>query len=326
MADPEPDKSRKKKKRKKKKARRPDNPGHPVYWPTHAGLGLLRLLAALPVPVQGALADGLGTLLWASIPGRRQVVRTNLELAFPEYSDRERRRVERGAFRASARALFEGGVSWYAPESKIADRYTIAGLENLERARAEGKGVILLGGHYTTLEISGRLLARHVPDFYPIYKKAKNPVFNAAMVAGRRSRFPDVLINDDMRAILRVLRKGNLVWYAPDQDFGRKGSVFAPFMGVQASTLTMTARLARVSGAPVVPLYSERRPGNRWHLELGEPLEGFPSGDDEADARQVNAAIEHQVRRTPDQYLWLHHRYKTRPDPNAPSVYKDAKK
>ncbi|MGM0476205.1 MAG: lipid A biosynthesis acyltransferase [Pseudomonadota bacterium] len=325
MAGPELDKPRKKKK-KKKKSSWPENPGHPVYWPTRMGLGLLRLFSTLPVPVQGALADGLGTLLWATMPGRRQVARTNLELAFPEYTDRERRRVERGVFRASARALFEGGISWHAPDSKIADRYTISGLENLEQARAAGKGVILLGGHYTTLEISGRLLARHVPDLYPIYKEARNPVFNAAMVAGRRGNFPDVLINDDMRAILRVLRKGGVVWYAPDQDFGRRGSVFASFMGVQASTLTMTARLAKVSGAPMVPLYSERRPGNRWHLELGKPLDGFPSGDDEADARRVNAAIEHQVRRTPDQYLWLHHRYRTRPNKSDPSLYKDAKK
>ena len=292
----------------------PANLGHPRYWGTWFGLGLLRLLNHLPIPLLNRLADGLGILVRGLLPERRHIARVNLELAFPDYSEHERRRLERNTFKAAGRGLMEGGLAWWAAEARLAPRYTIEGLNHLEEARAQGRGVILLGGHYSTLEISGRLLARHVEELYPIYKPAKNPAFNATMLKSRRRTFADVLRNDDMRAIVRVLRRGGVVWYAPDQDFGRKGSVFAPFMGVETATLTMTARLARVSGAPMVPFYSERRPGHCWHLELAPVLEDFPSGDDVADAARINKTIEHQVRRTPEQYLWIHRRFKTRPE------------
>nr|WP_274522080.1 lysophospholipid acyltransferase family protein [Halorhodospira sp. 9621] len=313
--------SEKKKRRKGKKKKPPTNIFHPVYWPTWLGLGVLRLLALLPIPLIGRLGDGLGMLLWAVVPSRRHIVRTNLGLAFPELDTRGRRRLERAHFRSAARGMLEGALAWWAPINRLAPYYTIDGLEHLEAAREHGRGVILLGPHYTSVEMCGKIIGAHVADFYPVYKPAKDRAFNAAMVRARRTGVVDVLPNTDMRRILRVLREGNVVFYAPDQDFGRQGSVFAPFMGVETSTLTMTARLARSTGARVVPLHCRRLAGNRWHVFLEPALEPFPTGDDVADATRINSVIEAQVRDAPEQYLWLHRRFKTRPDPDAPNPY-----
>ncbi len=296
---------------------------HLKYAPTWIGLGVLRLLALLPVPALGYLGDLLGSLLWLILPGRRHIARTNIRLAFPSYTAKEQRRLVRAHFRSAARGMLEGSLAWWAPTEKISPRYTIEGLPHLEAARAQGRGVILLMPHYTTMEMCCRIIVLHVPDFYPIYKPTKDPVFNAAMQHQRlRAGTAGLLANADMRSILQVLRRGHVVWYAPDQDFGRKGCVFVPFMGVATSTLTMTARLAGTSGAPVVPLHCQRLPGNRWHARLEPALEGFPSGDPETDAARINHVIEAQVQRTPEQYLWLHRRFKTRPDPREPNPYR----
>ncbi|HEX9803206.1 MAG TPA: LpxL/LpxP family Kdo(2)-lipid IV(A) lauroyl/palmitoleoyl acyltransferase, partial [Gammaproteobacteria bacterium] len=286
----------------------------PRYWPTWLGLALLRLALLLPYRAMLAAGRGLGTLLYYLVGSRRHVAEVNLRLCFPEMDESARRRLAKESFVAAATSLFEGVLSWWAGDARIKRLYRIEGLEHLEAARARGRGVILLGGHYTTLEISGRFLSFHVTGLQPIYKPARNRLFEAVMANSRKRLFDDLLPSADMRTIVRNLKKGKVVWYAPDQDFGRERSVFAPFFGVPTATLVSTARLARLSGAPVVPFYSERLPGNEgFLLRLAPALEAFPSGDELADATRVNQVIEAQVRRTPDQYLWLHKRFKTRP-------------
>lgn len=290
----------------------------PRFWPTWAGLALLRGLAELPVGVQLRLGSGLGELMYRLMPGRRRIAAANIRLSFPTLDSKSREELVRETFRSTAVGTLEGGLAWWGRDSSLRPRVTVEGLDRLEAARAQGKGVILLGGHYTTLEISGRLLSYYVSGLCPVYKPARNAAFEAAMARARRRTFDELLPSKDLRTILRALRRGKVVWYAPDQDFGRRNTVFAPFMGVQAASLTITGRLAAMSGAPVLPFYSERLPGGRWLLRIGQALEGFPTGDDTEDARRVNAAIEEQVRRTPAQYLWVHRRFKTRPPGEAP--------
>ncbi len=292
----------------------------PRHWPTWLGLGLLRLAVLLPWSWQRAIGTTLGDLLRVTVGSRRRVAETNLRLCFPELDDNARAQLLRETFRDTAISLFEGGMSWWGSERRLRALHTIEGLEHLEAAREQGRGVILLGGHFTTLEISGRLLAFHVDGLQPIYKPARNPLFEAMMVRSRQRLFDDLLNSRDMRTILRNLKRGKVVWYAPDQDFGRERSVFAPFFGVPAATLTTTARLAKLSGAPLVPYASERHADGRFTIRLLPALEGFPSGDDIADASRVNAVLEEQIRRTPAQYLWVHKRFKTRP-PGEPPVY-----
>jgi KDO2-lipid IV(A) lauroyltransferase len=286
----------------------------PRYWPTWLGLGLLRLSLLLPYPALLKLGAGLGWLLYYLLPQRRHIAATNLRLCFPELSPGEHQQLLKRNFAATSIAIFEGALSWWGSDARLRKRYRIEGLEHLEAARAQGKGVILLGGHYTTLEISGRFLAFHVPGLQPIYKPARNPLFEAVMAHSRKRLFEDLLPSSDMRRIVRQLKHSKVVWYAPDQDFGRKQAVFAPFFGVATASLISTARLARLSSAPVLPYYSERLPGSQgFAIRLLPALADFPSGDDVQDASQVNALIEAQVRRVPEQYLWTHKRFKTRP-------------
>jgi len=294
---------------------------HPRFWPTWIGLGLLRLVAVLPYPAQLFVGRRIGDLAWLASPRYRQVARINLELCFPEHDPAERNRLVRRTFQSVGISLAETALSWWGSDAKLQGLYRIEGVEHLQAALARGKGVLLLGGHYTTLEISGRLLAFHTDVLQPIYKPANNALFNSMMVASRLNLFDGLLGYKDMRTILRSLKDNKVVWYAPDQDFGRAQNVFAPFMGVLAASLNMTTRLAKVSRAAVMPFYSQRLPGNAGYLvRIMPPLEDFPSGDDVADTTRINAAIEQQVREAPEQYLWLHRRFKTRP-PGETSLY-----
>lgn len=291
----------------------------PRYWPTWLGLALLRIIVLLPYPLLVLLGRAIGWLIYHLVAKRRRVAEINIAHCFPLLSSDEQQRLVRETIDSSAIAVFEGGLSWWGSNKRLQRLHRIEGVEHLQQARAQGKGVIMLGGHYTTLEISGRLLAFHTDGIHPIYKPARNALFDAVMVSSRKRLFSGLLNNSDMRAILRTLKKGDIIWYAPDQDFGMERSVFAPFFGIPTATLTTTARLAKLSGAPVLPFYSQRLSDNRGYvIKLLPPLEDFPSGDDVADATRVNKVIEAGVLDAPGQYLWVHRRFKSRPEGEPP--------
>ncbi len=285
----------------------------PRYWPTWLGLGLLRLVILLPDPALRGLSRGLGRLGVHLMPERRRITRTNIDRVFPELDKAARRRLVRESFASAVQAVFESAIAWWAPDARLQGRYVLEGKQELERALEGGKGAILLGGHYTTLEISGRLLGHEVPNVWPTYKRAHNPLVEALMRVARSRNNAGLIESSDFRGILRRLKQNDVIWFAPDQDFGADRCVFAPFMGIPAVTLTATARLARLSGAPVLPYYSRREPDGTWRLRIGPPLADFPSGDELADATAVNRAIEIGVREAPGQYLWGHRRFRTRP-------------
>lgn len=277
-------------------------------------LVLLRLSALLPYGLMLALSHGMARLITTLLPSRLKVAETNIGLCFPEMESGQRRELVEENLYSTAMSFFETAMCWWGNTRRLRRLHVIEGMQHLDEAREAGKGVILLGGHYTTLEVGGHMLATHIDDMDPIYKPARNRMFDLIMLRARQRRFNQPLDNNDMRAILRSLKQGHVIWYAPDQDFGPDKTVFAPFMGVEAACLTTTARLAKLSGAPVVPFSSERLADKAgYRLRLQPALKAFPSGDDVEDACRVNAAIEEQVRRTPEQYLWLHRRFKTRP-------------
>ncbi len=293
----------------------------PRFWPTWIGLALLRVTILLPYPVLLMLGKGIGWAMFHLLPRRRYVAETNVALCFPHLGRQAQQAIVRESFESSTIAIFESALSWWGSERRFRNLYRIEGIEHLQKALAEGKGAILLSGHYTTLEISGRVLILHLDNFHPVYKRARNELFNEVMTQARERISAGVLENTDMRALLRTLKKGGIVWYAPDQDFGTESSVFAPFFGVPTATLTTTARLTKLSGAPVLPQFSRRLPGAQGYLvKILPPLENFPSGDDVIDATRVNQAIETGVSEAPGQYLWVHRRFKSRP-PGEPPLY-----
>jgi len=185
------------------------------------------------------------------------------------------------------------------------------GLGKWQALRARGRGVLLVWGHFMTLEMCGRLLCDHVP-LAGMYRRYRDPVMEWAVKRGRLRYAAAMFTNDDIRAAMRHLKQGGFLWYAPDQDMRGKDTVFAPFFGVPAATITATHQLARLSGCAVVPFF-HRREGADYVLRIAPPLEDFPSKDATADSARVNAAIEAMVREAPSQYLWIHRRFKRRP-------------
>ncbi|MGK0673538.1 MAG: LpxL/LpxP family Kdo(2)-lipid IV(A) lauroyl/palmitoleoyl acyltransferase [Halothiobacillaceae bacterium] len=288
----------------------------PRQWPLALGLSLLWLAARLPLPIAQTLGRGLGLLAWAMLPRRRHIVRRNLEWCFPGMSEAQRHRLERASFASAGMGLIEGGIAWWGAPERLASWVRYEGLEHLEAAHAEGRGVLLLGAHFTALEIGGRLMALKVP-MNTVYKAAKNPRFNAVMRARRARYFGELVANDNLRGMLTVLKEGGICWYGADQDFGREGSVFAPFFGVPTATLALTSKIARRAGCRVVFIYPERLPHARGYVMHLVPVPEIPSGDPVRDATIYNALIERFARERPADYFWLHRRFKTRPEGGA---------
>ena len=290
----------------------------PRFWPLWLGFGLLRLVIMLPYRWQLKLGSLLGKLMYLAIPRRRHIAETNIRLCFPELSTTEQQQLVKENFRESGISLLEIGLSWWGSDKQLRSLCRIEGLHHLEVARQRGKGVILLSAHFTSLEIGGRLLARHTP-FYVMYKYHRNPLFEAVMKDGRERRYLGAIERSDVRSLIKTLKADHACWYALDQDFGTLNAVFAPFFGIQAATLTSTSRIAKITGAAVVPFFVRRlEDGSGYQLTLLPALEGFPSGDDQADATLTNSLIEAEVRKAPAQYLWMHRRFKSQPKKQLP--------
>lgn len=288
------------------------------YWPVWLGLGAMKLMAALPHRLQLALGCGLGRLYGRLDRHRRHVVATNLRLCFPALDAAARTRLARAHFEALGMGIFEVASGYWAPRARLARLGEVRGLEHFDAAAARGRGIILLTGHFTTLEIGGGLLALHRP-YHPMYRPNANALFNEVMNTERARRTGGVSLDRrDLRGVLRALKRNGAIWYAPDQDYGAQGTVFVPFFGIPANTITATSRLARLSGAAVLPYWPERRVDGSYCVHVLPMLEDFPSGDDTADAARINALIEGWARAVPEQYYWVHRRFKNRPPGEAP--------
>lgn len=274
----------------------------------------MRALARLPVGAQLRLGRALGLALAPFARERRRIARINLRLCFPELDPAARRRLLRAHFASLGAGAFEIALSWWAPARRLRGRAEIEGLEHLQAALARGRGVILLSAHFTSLEIGGRLLALHAP-FHVLYREHKNPAFESVMRRARARHFEKAIPREDMRGLLRSLKENRAVWYAPDQNYGGEHSVYVPFFGVPAATITTTSRIARISGAAVVPFFPRRlERGRGYRLTIYPALEDFPGEDPAADAARINRIIEAEILNAPEQYLWVHRRFKTHPD------------
>lgn len=295
---------------------------HPRFWPLWIGLGLLWLVSQLPYRVLLLLGRLLGVLMYRVAGSRRRIAAKNLELCFPEKAPAERERLLRENFASTGIAFFEMAMSWWWPRARLARLAHVEGLEHLKQAQAEGQGVILMSLHFTTLEIGAALLGqRHTID--GMYREHKNPVFDFIQRRGRERHNPDAtaIEREDVRAMLKVLRAGRAIWYAPDQDYGAKQSLFVPLFGIPAATVTATTKFARLGKARVVPFTQARlADGSGYRLVVHPPLADFPGESEEADCLRINQWIETVLREQTEQYLWAHRRFKTRP-PGEPKLY-----
>ena len=282
---------------------------------------LVRRMKGLSMPARERLARVVARVLWTAVPKRRHIIETNLRVCFPEMSETERRALARRVYVRLARAAIDHGTLWEADQEEIRRFVTFEGLENLLEEAKTGP-VIAVAPHFAGLDAAGIALNTYVRGV-SLYQKQSNPAWDEAVLAGRK-RFSDPILiaksnASDLRPVLRAMKEGLPFYYLPDMDHGIKNSIFVPFFGVQAATLPMVSRLARVTRAKVVWCIATMTEKG-YHVILSKPWENFPTADYEADTLRVTQELEEWIRAYPDQYLWVHRRFKTRPE-GEPSIY-----
>ena len=293
----------------------------PRHWPAWLGVGVLRAIAQLPFPALMWLGRRLGALVRVFPSPRRHVAQVNIALCFPAHDAPAQRALVDANLRDVGLMLVEFALGWMGSDRAIARiPLQVEGLEHLAAARAQGKGVLLVGGHFSHLELCARLVSQRI-RIAGMYRRMDSDVFEWNVLRARLGYADAMFDKEDIRGTVKYLRGGGTLWYAPDQDMRSKDSVFVPFFGVPAATITATHHLARMSGAVVMPFFHRRLPGSGGYvLRLGAPLADFPGTDVPRDTARVNQCIEQMVREAPTQYLWTHKRFKTRP-PGEPPVY-----
>lgn len=287
---------------------------------TRLALAMMWLLHWLPLAWLARLGHGFGVLLYWFARERRQVTLTNLRLCFPELDGQQRTVLARKHFSAFGRSFLERSLLWWASPKRLRRMVRIEGREHLDSAN--GKPTILLVPHFIGLDMGWTRLTLEL-DMVSIYANQKNLLFNAALLRGR-TRFGDSTLlsrQEGTRPAIRLMRAGRPFYYLPDMDYGERDTIFVPFFGVSTATITGLSRLSRLAGAIVLPVITRMLPnGQGYVVNIGPPWMDFPGESVEGDTRRMNAFIEAEVRRLPEQYFWLHKRFKTRP-PNEESPY-----
>ena len=284
---------------------------------TRAGLLVLWLLRLLPLPALAAVGNGFGTLLYAMGRERRHVCQTNLARCMPGLTQAERNALARHHFQAFARTFLERAILWWGTPERVRQLVKIEGMEHFDAVR--GGPLILLAPHFVGLDMGWTRLALEI-DMVTIYSRQKNETFNATLYAGRLRFGRQMLLarQEGVRPALRAMQAGRPFYYLPDMDYGQRDTIFVPFFGVNAATITGVSRLARLSGARVLPCVTRMLPGGAGYSVRFLPAwEAYPGESIEADTRRMNIFVEEQVRQMPEQYLWVHKRFKTRPPGEA---------
>ncbi len=291
----------------------------PKYWLSWAGMGIAYLLSFLPWPVLQAFGGFVGRILYLLAPRRRYICDVNFQICFPEMSAAERKQLTKEHFDSMGKGLLETFASWFQNKEKFASRITFEGEDVIERVIEKGRGCVLISGHFSSLDICGSQVPR-ILDVHPIYKLQRNPVMNWVMERQRKALFSKTIERRNMREVLKSLKKNKAVWYAVDQDYGRKDSVFAPFYGRECATIAHIGRIAKMTNAPVV-LYDYGRTKNGYKLIFTE-VENYPTEDDIVNATRINELMEQAIEPKKAQYFWAHRRFKTQPIAGDPSPYK----
>lgn len=290
----------------------------PRHWSGWVLVSLLWVLGKLPVRFGLMCTRPLGALAYRLMDRRVSVARRNIEKCFPERSEEEVTELLRANFRSLARTVFETAWCWGMGSRRFRRLINIEGVEHLLEAEEAGRGVLLVTAHMTSLEIGGRFCCNAAP-VAGVYRPLNNEVIEWYQNRGRLRYAEGMISKRDMRAVIRYLRDGGILWYAPDQDFGPAQSLFVPFFGIQTATLEATYKLVALTRCAVVPMFPEFDPvTGKYLLRILPALPDFPSGDPYADLGHLNAVMEKQIRRVPEQYWWIHRRFKTRPEGEAP--------
>ena len=293
----------------------------PRYWLTWVSVGSMALLARLPRGALLLIGKLLGYVAFLLSSSRRHTTRINIGLCFSELNPDEQASLVKQTMLDNGIGFLETCLAWFNPDQIRPDMIEISGEQHLIDAVAKGKGVILVGAHYSTLDLGGLLMSKY-HRVGVMYRANRNPLFDLFMRTARKKFCASVIERSDMRSVIRFIKQGGVMWYAPDQDYGPKQSVFAPFFDVKAATITVIPRLVKINDSPVLILGHHRTADNKGYcVSISKPLNNYPTGDDVADATTINRCLEEEIRKYPSQYMWLHRRFKTRPKGES-SFYK----
>lgn len=295
---------------------------HPKHWPMWFAVLLMRITQFLPLSWQMALGKGIGRLVMKFAGRRTHTARRNLALCFPQMSPQAREQLLVRNFEETGKALFDTINAWWWSDTKVQEHMSITGQEYVQQTLDAGHGVILFAVHCLPLEMGARIFGQFQPGV-GVYRPHNNPVMEYLQVKGRLRSNKGLVPKRDLRQMVRCLRNPDVIWYTADQDFGRSSAVFIPFFAVpDAATITGATTLAKLGKAKVLPFFVERTAGDKgYQIEIMPPLAQFPGEDEVADAVRGNHIIEDLINRNPAQYMWLHRRFKTRPNPTDKSLY-----
>nr|WP_038921733.1 kdo(2)-lipid IV(A) palmitoleoyltransferase [Dickeya dadantii] len=295
---------------------------HPRYWLLWFGLAVLFLLVQLPYPLLMRLGSWLGRSSRHFLKRRVSIARRNLELCFPDMPASQREAMLEANFASLGMALMETGMAWFWSDRRVRAWFEVSGFENLQQAGREQRGVMVIGIHFMSLELGGRAMGLCQP-MMAMYRRHNNKLMELVQTWGRSRSNKAMIDRKDLRGMVQALKSGEAVWFAPDQDYGPKGSVFAPFFAVeQAATTCGTSTIHRLAKPAMITTVLIRKPNRQGYQLVIEPeLEDYPSQDQQQAAHYMNRVIEREILRAPEQYLWLHRRFKTRPYGEA-SLYR----
>ncbi|ABO22530.1 LpxL/LpxP family Kdo(2)-lipid IV(A) lauroyl/palmitoleoyl acyltransferase [Shewanella loihica] len=296
---------------------------HPKYWLIWLGVGFMRLTQLLPLRAQMKLGQGIGRLAMAIAGSRVNTAKCNIALCFPEMSQAEQQQLLTRNFEETGKAIFDIANAWWWSDERIQRHMTIKGREHVEQTLAAGQGVILFAVHCLPLEMGARIFGQFQPGI-GVYRPHNNPLMEYLQVKGRLRSNKGLVPKRDLRQMVRSLRNPDVIWYTADQDFGRSSAVFIPFFAVpEAATITGATTLAKLGKAKVLPFIVVRNEDDKGYtIEIQAPLEDFPGENELEDAKRGNRIIEEIIERSPAQYMWLHRRFKTRPNKDDPSLYR----
>lgn len=295
----------------------------PRYWLTWIGVLFLYVISWLPQKLQLGLGKLLGRLVHKFMKRRRHIAEVNIKLCFPDMSEAEQKKLVLKNMENTGIAMVETGMAWWWPQWRVKNVYgSIKGLEHFERVQASGKGVLLLVPHFLHLEMTSRVMGLKCQGL-GFYRPHNNPLMEYFTTNGRLRSNEYLIGRKDVKGLLKSLKNKKVCYYLPDQDYGRNRCEFVPFYAVpDTATTTGTLMFAGSKNCVTMSLISHRDDNGKYHLEIIPELENFPSGDDKADVTRVNQRVEQAINTAPAQYMWLHRRFKTRPDKNTPSFYK----
>jgi KDO2-lipid IV(A) lauroyltransferase len=298
---------------------------HPKYWLTWFGISLMFLMSLLSYPAKMWLGRQLGRLMLRLGGSRLQITQANIRACFPELSKEQQDQLIEDTFIANMTGMVETTTAWWRDYQNVLDNLTVHGLEHLKEAEGRGKGVLLVGGHFSMLDLAGPM-ANSVFEFNYMYRPNNNPLFDALIERSRVRYTNNKFEKSELRQMVEFIQQGNTVWYGYDQDFGRKRSVFAPFFGVQTATLKAPMNIARDTGATVVMVSQFAEGDGKYAMHFSPIFEGFQDDDDVTAATRLNNQLEEFVRLHPEQYLWMHRRFRTRPEGEEPFYPKKKRK